>query len=115
MPLDLSHYVFGNSLFNHVSTEGTTVAHWLDLFAETAGHSYAINGEYGFLRNFADREEPLSQWGFPGVESALAEGQAFGDISFDQILIVPRISFNISRRHPTTRGTLVRLLMRLPN
>ncbi len=89
MPLSESQYVFGNSLYNHSGGPGTNVAVWLDLLAETASNTVAVNGEFGFLRNFADRPEPISQWGWSGVDSLLPEGTSFSSVDFDSILIVP--------------------------
>ncbi len=89
MPIEQSQYIFGNSLVNFAGGNAfTNVPYWMDLFAEEAGNTYAANGAYGFLREFADRPEPLSQWGFSGVDSAWESG-SFADAEFDSVLITP--------------------------
>lgn len=92
MPQTLSQYFFGNSLVNYTdeSEVYTNVPIWMDLFAETAGLSYAVSGSYGFLRNFADWPAPYDQWGFPGVAGAWGSEQiGFSEAVFDTILITP--------------------------
>jgi hypothetical protein len=91
MPLSNAQYFFGNSLVFHTGDSAyTNVPVWMDLFAETAGHSYSVSGSFGFLRNFADRDPPFSQWGFAEVEGAWdSDVMAFADASFDSFFITP--------------------------
>ncbi|WP_417723636.1 hypothetical protein [Salipiger sp.] len=91
MPTSLSQYYFGNSLVNFAEGgSATNLPVWLDLLAESAGNSYAMSGGYGFLRDFADRPEPLSQWGFEGVQPAWDSAmQSFAEAPVDMILIAP--------------------------
>ena len=86
-----NQYMFGNSLLNFAEGGAfTNVPVWMSLFAQASGDSYAVNGAYGFLRDFADRPEPLSQWGFPGVATAWDDQtQAFAAAQFDSVLIAP--------------------------
>lgn len=91
MPTSVSQYIFGNSLVNF--SEGNTqtnVAVWMDAMAEAAGNSYAISGGYGFLRQFADRDTPGSEWGFNGVEAAWdSDAQGFAQADLSSVVITP--------------------------
>ena len=91
MPTSISQYIFGNSLVSYA--EGGAETHvpvWLDRLAEEAGNSYATSGGYGFLRNFADRAEPLDAWGYQGVEDSWdGDTESFGEAGFNSILITP--------------------------
>lgn len=91
MPTSVSQYIFGNSLVNF--SEGNTqtnIAVWMDAMAEAAGNSYAISGGYGFLRQFADRDTPGSEWGFNGVEAAWdSESQGFDQADLSSVVITP--------------------------
>lgn len=91
MPIALNQYIFGNSLVNFAGGAGqTNVPYWLDQFAEAADGDYNVNGGYGFLRQFADREEPASEWGFAGVGDVWnADLQDFAEAQFDSVMITP--------------------------
>ncbi len=91
MPIVESQYYFGNSLVNYAEGGGlTNIPVWIDQFAEAGGNSYAMAGGYGFLRDFADRDMPNSQWGFDSVEPAWdAESEGFDEAAFTSILIAP--------------------------
>lgn len=91
MPTRVSQYVFGNSLVNFSEgNDQTNIAVWMDSLAEAAGNSYAISGGYGFLRQFADRDTPGSEWGFDGVEAAwVSEAQAFAQADISSVMITP--------------------------
>ena len=68
MPVEINQYIYGNSLVNFAGgSEQSNVPYWMNQFAEAGGNTYAANGGYGFLRQFADREEPSNEWGFEGV------------------------------------------------
>ncbi|WP_050530771.1 Ig-like domain-containing protein [Pseudaestuariivita atlantica] len=91
MPTSVSQYIFGNSLVNFAGGSGeTNILVWLDQLAEEAGNTYAATGGYGFLRNFADRPEPLDSWGFPGVtDSWDGDTETFAQAGFNSVLITP--------------------------
>jgi hypothetical protein len=91
MPQSEAQYFFGNSLvFFTGDSAYSNVPIWMDLFAETAGHHYAVAGSFGFLRNFADQDPPFSQWGFAGVDGAWdPDVTSFADASFDRFFITP--------------------------
>lgn len=83
-------YVFGNSLINHASdTEKTSVPYWLGRLAEPQGQAFELDGQFGFLRNFAqDGANP--QWGFSNVKSAWTRTyRTFEDVGYSHILFNP--------------------------
>jgi hypothetical protein len=85
-------YVFGNSLVHHLSEEydHTNVPHWMNQMARSEGRSLALDGQWGFLRNFADGLPPTSNWGFPGVAGAWSPAQGgFRDGNFDAVIVTP--------------------------
>ncbi len=86
---DIRNYIFGNSLINHGSdTYQTTVPYWLDAFAERAGNTYTVDGQFMHPRFFSpDAFNP--QWGFEGVESAWLENNAnsFADVDYTNVMI----------------------------
>lgn len=68
----------------------TNVPHWMDQLAEWDGNTYAAGGGYGFLREFADREEPRNDWGFDGVDQVYDSNLvSFSDVSIDAVTITP--------------------------
>ena len=69
-------YIFGNSLVNHLSerSERTSVPYWLGQMARADGRGLALDGEWGFLRSFADSLPPAPNWCFPGVQGAWSSG-----------------------------------------
>ena len=86
-----NQYIFGNSLVNFAGGDAySNVPRWMDAFAEASGDTYAFNGGFGFLREYADRAEPASQWGFEGVDTAWDDqSQSFAEAQFDSVLITP--------------------------
>ncbi|MDU8910806.1 calcium-binding protein [Aestuariicoccus sp. MJ-SS9] len=88
---DVKAYVFGNSLFNHVGDmPHTNVAHWLDQLATAGGRGFALDGQWGFLRDFARMLPPTANWGFPGVAGVWnPDAGGFGQAPFTDILITP--------------------------
>ncbi|MDJ0820365.1 MAG: calcium-binding protein [Paracoccaceae bacterium] len=84
-------YVFGNSLVHHLGEEDhTNVPHWLDAMAEADGRRFAIDGQWGFLRNFADGLPPTANWSFPGVSGAWSpDSVGFGQAGFDAVIATP--------------------------
>ena len=86
----VSQYIFGNSLVNFAGGTQSNVPVWVDYFAEAAGNTYTVNGEFGFLRDFADAEAPSSGWGFAGVDPAWdADTSSFAQAEFDVVMINP--------------------------
>ncbi|MGH1465058.1 MAG: calcium-binding protein [Cognatishimia sp.] len=84
-------YVFGNSLIHHVSdTEATAVPHWLAYFAKTQGREFELDGQFGFLQNFANELPPEPQWGFKDVKSAWSRKfRTFEEVGYDTIMFNP--------------------------
>ncbi|CUJ12929.1 calcium-binding protein [Cognatishimia activa] len=82
-------YVFGNSLINHVSdSEKTTVPYWLGVLAKNNGQPFALDGQFGFLRNFHKELPPTANWGFSSVESAWTRSyRNFEDVGYDTFLL----------------------------
>lgn len=87
-----SVYVFGNSLFHHLSEseERSNVAHWLAEMAQADGRALGLDGQWGFLRNFAEGLPPEPNWSFPGVRGVWSpERGSFGAAGFDAVLVTP--------------------------
>lgn len=85
-------YVFGNSLVNHLSetSDVTNVPHWLNEMAKADNRSLALDGQWGFLRNFVTGLPPTANWGFPGVSGAWSPAQGgFRDGRFDSVIVAP--------------------------
>ncbi len=84
-------YVFGNSLFNHVSgSDTTTVPHWIALLSRQQGQAFTLDGEFGFLRNFISKPEPTPNWGFKSVRSGWNnERTSFAKSGVNNVIIVP--------------------------
>ena len=91
MPVEINQYIYGNSLVNFAGgSEQSNVPYWMNQFAEAGGNTYAANGGYGFLRQFADREEPSNEWGFEGVTGLWDSDFAdFDEVSFDSVILTP--------------------------
>jgi hypothetical protein len=87
----VKNYFFGNSLVNHLSdTEETAVPYWMAKFADDAGHSYAADGQWGFLQQFPSQLPPKPNWSFPNVTSAWRRGPAgYGGIGYNTVVINP--------------------------
>ena len=94
----VANYIFGNSLVNHLSDSAeTTVPQWVGVLAKAAGKSYAVDGQWGFLRDFAS-QGPAPNWSFPAAKSHWQErGGAFKTLGFDTVLITPA---NFIQRDP---------------
>lgn len=89
---DLRVYVFGNSLVHHLSEteDDTNIAHWLDLMSSADRRGFAIDGQWGFMRNFANGLPPQPNWSFPGVRSVWNPGrQSYANAGFDSIVLTP--------------------------
>ncbi|MDQ2089356.1 calcium-binding protein [Marimonas arenosa] len=84
-------YFFGNSLIHHLSdSDETAVPHWLAKMAAAAGHGFAADGQWGFLRDFAGSAPPKAEWSFRAVRSGWnRDRQAFSAAGWDAIVINP--------------------------
>ncbi|MEP5151540.1 Ig-like domain-containing protein [Planktotalea sp.] len=91
MPVDINQYIYGNSLVNYAGGSAqSNVPYWLGQLSDAADNTYAVNGGYGFLRQYADRDEPGNEWGFQGVEGVWNSDTAdFDEVSFDSVMITP--------------------------
>lgn len=87
----VKNYFFGNSLINHLSdTEETAVPYWMAEFAAAAGHTYAVDGQWGFLRQFSSQLPPKPGWSFSNAASAWPRGAAgFGSVGYNAVVINP--------------------------
>ncbi len=84
-------YVFGNSLVNHPSdSPDTNVPVWLARMARADGRRFSMDGQFGFLKDFAASLPPEPSWGFRGVRSTwLPARRSFGEAGFSHVLITP--------------------------
>ncbi|MBV2359540.1 calcium-binding protein [Thalassococcus sp. CAU 1522] len=84
-------YVFGNSLQHHLSdADHTNIVHWMNEMARADGRTLALDGQWGFLRNFADGLPPTDNWSFPGIAGAWSPGDgAFGEAGYDAVILTP--------------------------
>lgn len=85
---DMRTFIFGHSLIVHATnSDETTVPHWMHQFAKEAGYKYAVDGQYGFLRNHANLP-PTPQWGFQQVQGVWDSDQiSFAEANFNTILL----------------------------
>lgn len=93
---DIRMYIFGHSLINHeyevtppVPSDETSVPHWVGDMAAFSDHTFAVDGQYGFLPTHLNLP-PIAQWGFdlaPGVWDS--DNQPFSEADFNTILITP--------------------------
>ena len=82
-------YVFGNSLVHHLTkTDETTIPHWLQLLSNAGGKSFAPDGQWGFLRNFANQLPPDPNWSFKQVRQAW-NSSGFAKSGYNKIIITP--------------------------
>ncbi|MFW2589656.1 calcium-binding protein [Sagittula sp. SSi028] len=89
---EVSAYIFGNSLVHHLSEDSdlTNVPHWVNELAKAADNSFAVDGQWGFLRNFVESLPPTANWSFDGVRGAWGPSQGrFGDAGYDAVLLTP--------------------------
>ena len=90
-PDKVKTFIFGNSLVHHLTdSDETTVPYWVDYFADANGQNFAIDGQWGFLRNFAADFPPIANWSFRGVKSVWdSDSKPFGAAGFDHVMITP--------------------------
>lgn len=84
-------YVFGNSLINHLEGgDETAVPYWLAKQAKAGGHSFRLDGQWGFLRDFIRKGEPSANWSFKGVRGAWdASRTRFAEADLTAIMVNP--------------------------
>lgn len=87
----LKVYVYGNSLIHHLTdSDETTAPHWIARIAAAAGNDFALDGQWGFLRDFAGSERAKANWRFKEVPRAWTrQYRNFGDVGWDVIMINP--------------------------
>ncbi|MGR3715042.1 MAG: calcium-binding protein [Shimia sp.] len=87
----LNLYVFGNSLIHHLSeTDETAVPHWLAQLAQADDRAIAVDGQWGFLRDFAKNQTPQANWRFNQVDRAWGrQYRNFRDVPWDVVMINP--------------------------
>jgi hypothetical protein len=88
---DIRVYIFGNSLIHHQTpSDETTVPHWLHHLALTGGKTFAVDGQWGFLRNFEKDLPPTDQWSFKEAKSGWnRDNTAFARAGFNTIMVNP--------------------------
>ena len=100
-PIETSvrNYIFGHSLILH--SETANVPRWLASLSETAGYSYEMSGQYGFMDTHADNLPPFAQWGVPGVDALWDDdsGLAFSDLDVNVVLLTEA---NFRQYYPPT-------------
>ncbi len=90
-PTPQTVYVFGNSLVHHLTeSDETAVPHWLSQIARAADTELKLDGQWGFLRDFAKSETPSAGWRFKDVARGWTrEFRNFADVNWDTIVITP--------------------------
>lgn len=69
-------FMFGHSLMDHrpplnpTPSDETTIAHWIYLLSQAAGHTYEATGRFGPLELQASNLPPSSDWGYDIVPRA---------------------------------------------
>ncbi len=84
-------YVFGNSLIHHPSeVPDTNMPVWLGRLARAGGQSLALDGQSGWLREFARDLPPRPTWRVAGLRGVwLPARQDFAEAGFNRFLIAP--------------------------
>lgn len=83
-------YVFGNSLMNYATdTPETTVPYWLAVLSEAGDTEFALDGQWGFMRSFANELPPRPNWSFPNVRRAWNGQTPFADAGLTTVILNP--------------------------
>ncbi len=99
-------FVFGNSLIHHLTdTDETTVPHWLAVMARHDGRDLALDGRFGFPREFAAELPPVPNWSFDAVTPAWNPDQPFASARFDTIILNPENFIQYAVRTSAIRAT----------
>ncbi len=92
---EVRSFIFGHSLVHHefqlnpTPSQETSVPHWVHFLAQSAGHNYAVGGQYGFLPQHANLP-PIAQWGFDFVPGAWdSDNEPFSAADFTNVFITP--------------------------
>ena len=81
-------YAFGNSLVHHLSdSEETSVPFWLGVLARAGGDGLRLEGQWGFLRDFA-RAGAQPNWTVPGVPGVLGAA-GIAEAELDALIVTP--------------------------
>ncbi|MCH2164567.1 MAG: calcium-binding protein [Marinovum sp.] len=90
-PQSVTAYVWGNSLFHHLSnSDDTTVPHWLGRLAQADGRELRLDGQWGFVRDFANTLPPQPNWSFVEVRGGWSpERASFANSSIDTVILNP--------------------------
>ncbi|WP_160114331.1 MULTISPECIES: T9SS C-terminal target domain-containing protein [Aquimarina] len=90
---DVKTFIFGHSLIVHspplipTPSDETTVPHWMHVLSQSAGYSYAVDGQYGFLPQH-DNLPPIAQWGFDIASGVWnSDVEPFSEANFNTILL----------------------------
>ncbi|MFY0619869.1 calcium-binding protein [Shimia sp.] len=96
-------YIFGNSLVHHLTdSDETTVPHWIGRLAQAAGTTFQMDGQWGFLRDFADSDTPKADWRFKEVAQGWTrQYRNFADVPWSAVVITPA---NFIQRQPPDRA-----------
>ena len=88
---DVRAFVYGNSLINHVTdSSDTTMPYWLAQLATAGGHGLALDGTFGFPRDFATRLPPEPGWSIDDVPLVWdTENHGFRMAGFNSIILNP--------------------------
>lgn len=79
---------FGNSLIHHLTDSDTTaVPHWLALMARHAGKSFAVDGVWGFPRQFSADLPPVNNWGFAEAARVSSGEGRLDAASYDLVIL----------------------------
>lgn len=83
----IESHMMGHSLIDHVSTtDQTKIAYWIDQFADEAGRTYEMTGQFGSIWQFAEFT-PESNWYIPGVDRSWdGDIETFGQASLNNFL-----------------------------
>ncbi len=89
--MDESVFFFGNSITNFTNGPAqSNVPYWMAQFAMAGGNTLEASGGFGFLRNFADREEPVADWALEGVTPIYNSDQTtFAQADISSVVISP--------------------------
>ncbi|MEP2530302.1 calcium-binding protein [Shimia sp.] len=87
----LKVYVFGNSLIHHLTdSDETTAPHWIAYLARTAGNEFELDGQWGFMRDFAKPGRPQANWRFRDVARGWTrQFRSFGDVGWNAVMFNP--------------------------
>lgn len=88
---NINVYIFGNSLVNHASdTNETTIPHWLHLLAQAGNKEFKVDGQWGFMSQFAKSLPPTANWSFKLARGTWdSDTTPFARSKFNTIFLTP--------------------------